>query len=98
MSTSADLDPEDVKAALHKSGHTLSGLSQDNDYHHSAAGKALRVPWPAVERLIAGALGKEPREIWPSRYDAEGNPYRERRSHKITTAVHGRHVQRRGMN
>ncbi|WP_300335570.1 helix-turn-helix domain-containing protein [Accumulibacter sp.] len=33
--------------------------------------RALHVPYPKVERVIASALGATPVEIWPSRYDPE---------------------------
>ncbi|MEJ0020934.1 MAG: helix-turn-helix transcriptional regulator [Acetobacteraceae bacterium] len=69
-----DWHPADVLAALKKRGHSLAGLSVANGYHPTAAGKALKQPWPAIERLLADAIGVRPQEIWPSRYDAEGNP------------------------
>lgn len=70
----ADWHPADVLAALKKRGHSLAGLSVANGYHPTAAGKALKQPWPAVERIVADALGTEPHTIWPSRYDGEGQP------------------------
>jgi Ner family transcriptional regulator len=70
----ADWHPADVLAALKKRGQSLAGLSLANGYHATAAGKALKQPWPAMERLLAAALGLQPREIWPSRYDSEGRP------------------------
>ena len=70
----ADWHPADVLAALKKRGHSLAGLSVANGYHPTAAGKALKQPWPALERLVAEAIGVTPQEIWPSRYDAEGTP------------------------
>lgn len=63
-----DWHPADILAALKKRGHSLSGLSKQNGYHPTAAGKALKKPWPAVEILIAEAIGAHPRDIWPSRY------------------------------
>jgi Ner family transcriptional regulator len=63
-----DWHPADVLAALKKRGKTLSGLSIAHGYHATAAGKALKHPWPAMEALIAAALGLKPEEIWPSRY------------------------------
>jgi len=64
-----DWHPADVLAALKKRGKTLSGLSQAHGYHVTAAGKALKRPWPALEALIAAELDLSPEEIWPSRYD-----------------------------
>ncbi|MGA3402053.1 MAG: helix-turn-helix transcriptional regulator [Acetobacteraceae bacterium] len=71
---SADWHPADVLAALKKRGQSLAGLSVAHGYHPTAAGKALKRPWPAMEALIATALGLAPARIWPSRYDAEGQP------------------------
>ena len=70
----ADWHPADVLAALKKRGQSLAGLSVANGYHPTAAGKALKQPWPAVERILADALGLAPQSIWPSRYDDEGLP------------------------
>ncbi len=64
----ADWHPADVLAALKKRGKTLSGLSRSHGYHPTAAGKALKRPWPAVEAIIAGALDMAPEDIWPARY------------------------------
>lgn len=63
----------DIKAALEKKGYSLARLSRKNDYCRTAAAIAIYRPWPKMERLIADAIGVEPREIWPSRYDADGN-------------------------
>jgi len=69
-----DWHPADVLAALKKRGYSLAGLSVANGYHPTAAGKALKQPWPAMERLVAEAIGLPPQTIWPSRYDCEGRP------------------------
>jgi Ner family transcriptional regulator len=69
-----DWHPADVLAALKKRGHSLAGLSVANGYHPTAAGKALKQPWPAMERLIAAAIGVAPQAIWPTRYDGDGQP------------------------
>ena len=74
-----DWHPADVLAALKKRGHNLAGLSATNGYHPTAAGKALKQPWPAMEQLLAAAIGVPPQEIWPSRYDRQGNPRTNRR-------------------
>ncbi len=76
-STSApasDWHPADVLAALKKRGRTLAGLSTAHGYHPTAAGKALKAPWPALEAIIAREIGLAPQEIWPSRYTADGQP------------------------
>ncbi|HXA26452.1 MAG TPA: helix-turn-helix transcriptional regulator [Acetobacteraceae bacterium] len=73
-SNQEDWHPADVLAALKKRGHSLAGLSVTNGYHPTAAGKALKQPWPAMEQIIAAALALTPQEIWPSRYDDRGSP------------------------
>jgi Ner family transcriptional regulator len=73
-----DWHPADVLAALKKRGHSLAGLSVANGYHPTAAGKALKRSWPAMEAIIAAAIGLAPAMIWPSRYDATGQPVGER--------------------
>lgn len=35
-------------------------------------------PYPRIEREIAEKLGASPQQLWPERWDAEGNPYRQR--------------------
>ncbi len=64
----ADWHPADIQAALKKRGYSLAGLSVTAGYHPTAAGKALKRSWPAVEALIAKAIGIAPQEIWPTRY------------------------------
>ncbi len=64
----SDWHPADVLAALKKRGLSLAGLSAAHGYHATAAGKALKRPWPALEVVIATAIGIPPCEIWPSRY------------------------------
>lgn len=70
----ADWHPADVLAALKKRGLSLARLSVENGYHPTAAGKALKQSWPAIERILAAALALTPQEIWPSRYDKDGRP------------------------
>jgi Ner family transcriptional regulator len=64
----SDWHPADVLAALKKRGHSLARLSATHGYHATAAGKALKQSWPALEVLIAEAIGVPPQTIWPSRY------------------------------
>jgi Ner family transcriptional regulator len=66
--------PADIKAALEKRGVSLAQLSRRNGYHETAAGRALRISWPEMERIIAEALGISPQSIWPDRYSRDGLP------------------------
>jgi Ner family transcriptional regulator len=69
-----DWHPADVLAALKKRGRTLTSLSRAHGYHPTAAGKALKRSWPAMEAIIARELNVSPQAIWPSRYDGNGEP------------------------
>jgi Ner family transcriptional regulator len=72
--TKPDWHPADVLAGLKKRGYSLSGLSVAHGYHPTAAGKALKRSWPALEVIIAAALVLTPQDIWPNRYDGDGRP------------------------
>lgn len=85
---SQDWHPAQVKAALEMRGITVTGLGSRNSYDRTAVSKALRRPWPAVERIVAAALGLHPKVIWPSRYDSHGRPLREGRWAQHSTAIH----------
>lgn len=76
VGTAAPLDwhPEDIKAAVRKSGISLEALSMRRGLHRSAAAVALKRPWPRAEAIIAAHLGVPPSEIWPSRYEPDGSP------------------------
>lgn len=63
---------EDIKAAVRKAGTNLKRLALDNHLSESACRKALDVPSPRAEALIAKCIGKPLHEIWPDRYDVRG--------------------------
>lgn len=70
-----DWHPEDIKAALHKRGVTLSRIALDNGLTSSSSLSASLVrPMPANEKRIADALEVHPSVIWPSRYEQDGTP------------------------
>lgn len=82
---------EEIKAEVRKRGKTLAALSIENGYGAGVCSKALKHPWPAVERLIAAYLGVAPSSIWPSRYNRNGTPQKERSKHINSTkslAIH----------
>lgn len=73
-----DWHPEDIKAAIRKTGTTMSAISRAAGLSDGAAKRALDIPWPRAEAIIAARLGLRPQDIWPSRYDAAGLPIRGR--------------------
>lgn len=66
--------PEDVKAAIRKKGKTLSDLSREHGYSEAYLRNALSRPLHDGEQIIARFLGVPAQEVWPDRYDQEGNP------------------------
>lgn len=73
-----DWHPEDIKAAVRKTGTTMSALSRAAGLSVGAAKRALETPWPRAEAIIASRIGRPPQDIWPSRYDLNGLPLRGR--------------------
>ncbi len=68
-----DWHPAYIAYQIRLCGTSLRRISAAYGYKPNSASAALRKPWPKMERLIAAALGKAPHEIWPSRYDGDGN-------------------------
>lgn len=69
-----DWHPADIVAALRKAGYTLSKLAFEHGLKDSSGLSVAMVrSFPKGEKRIAEALGKEPKEIWPSRYNEDGS-------------------------
>lgn len=66
------MHPEDIKAAVRKTGTTLTALALQAGLPEHACRRALRQPYFMAERAIAEHLGLSPRQIWPQRYRADG--------------------------
>lgn len=68
-----DWHPADILAALHKRGITLRGLAAAHGLTNSSTlSSAMIRSYPTSERRIAEALELHPKDIWPSRYNADG--------------------------
>lgn len=63
-----DWHAEDIKAAVRKSGTTFSRLSRDSGLKSDSLRNVLRFHCKKYEAIVAGVIGVEPGEIWPSRY------------------------------
>lgn len=81
--TSIPTDPkirrEWIKFQLAIRGHSLSTLAREHNKTRQQPQAALRKPYPKWERIIAAALDLEPHQLWPERYDQNGEPLRQRR-------------------
>ena len=80
---------EDIKAAIRKTGSTLTSLSRQHGYEASAVHKTLGQQWPAVERIIADFLDIPAQNLWPDRYHADGTPRILRKRARPVTAKEG---------
>lgn len=72
--TAPDWHPADIKAALAKRGFSLARIARENGYVDTSPSKVFLKQWPAMEVIMAGIIGMAPKDIWPTRYDNEGNP------------------------
>lgn len=78
----------DIKAALEKAGWTLRRLSVHSGYAATMAQQALGKPYFNAEQIIAAALGIEPWEIWPSRYDENHHHIRQLTNFPVRRPTH----------
>lgn len=91
---SADWHPEDIKAAVRKAGWTLKGLALSRGLALNACQQACSAPRYLGEAAIADILGIPARQIWPSRFDAQGNRKHQHRTRRKPNApLSGGHRQ-----
>ncbi|MGX1100478.1 helix-turn-helix domain-containing protein [Amorphus sp. MBR-141] len=70
------LDQHDIRAAIHRSGQTLTGIALANGLAESSCRVALVRRHRAGEQAIADFLGVSPASLWPDRYpfSSQGEP------------------------
>lgn len=96
MSEKRNMHPEDLKAAIRKSGTTLIGLSGELGYSAPAVGMALGRRWHEVRVGIAKRLGRPLYELWPEDYFEDDTPRAHRPQAKANRISGGRRRQKRG--
>jgi len=80
---SKGMHKEQIKAHLKmRCRKGITDLSREWGYSRQAISQALNRPWPSVEAKIAKALHKKAVDIWPDRYDRDGNPLGQRAEKK----------------
>ncbi|HBT44348.1 MAG TPA: transcriptional regulator [Rhodospirillaceae bacterium] len=90
------MHPEDIKAAIRKTGITLTELAMRNGLSESAVRMAIIFNCcPAGERAVIERLGVAPHAIWPERYDREGNRLIGRDASNSMKSGESRHRQKR---
>ena len=70
-----DWHPEDIKAAVRKTGISIRQLSIQSGFAPGSLRTVLLQFWPKGQAIIAARIGVPPQQIWPSRYDPQtGEP------------------------
>ncbi len=85
-------DKHDIKAAIYRRGTTLSKLATDHGLSASACSLTFLRPCPRADRVISAFIGVPLHELWPCRYDAEGNRLRTRHSTSIRRRRKSQHA------
>lgn len=63
------MHPEDIKAELRKKQSSLSAIARSLHVYPSAVSAVIRYKRSRrIERAIAKALGTQPGNLWPERY------------------------------
>ena len=65
-----------VKYQLRLRGLTLADLARKLGVSGTAVKNTKWTPYPRMERVIAERLGRQPEDIWPERWNADGSPVR----------------------
>ncbi len=65
---SSDWHNADIVAGLKKAGTNMSALAKDHGLGRGTLRNALYRHCPKYEKIIANAMGLEPKDIWVSRY------------------------------
>ncbi|MBP6726917.1 helix-turn-helix domain-containing protein [Ectopseudomonas oleovorans] len=67
-----------IKFQLRARGTSLAKLARALNVSGPAVKNVKRTAYPRMERAIAKALGVNVEQLWPERWDANGNPNRQR--------------------
>ncbi|SMF82842.1 transcriptional regulator, Nlp family [Tistlia consotensis] len=89
----ANQHPEDVKAAVRKTGITLTALGIRAGIPGATVRKCLYTPCPKGNRVVADYLGLDLFALWPEWYDRDGNRLSSR-SRKTSAARSAGHRQK----
>jgi Ner family transcriptional regulator len=66
--------PQDIIAAVRKSGTNLQRLAREHGFDRITLNKALTKRWPAAHLVIARHLGLTRYELWPHWYAPDDTP------------------------
>ena len=66
-------DVHAIRAEIKRRGYTFVELSRKYGLAVSAIRTALVMPYPKADRVISAFLGVPLHNLWPDRYDRDGN-------------------------
>lgn len=87
--------PEDIKAAIRKTGITLEELGEKTNVPGNTVRKSLYVPCPKGNRVVAKYLGQTVHDLWPEWFDENGNRILSKTGSKHTSRQSRGHGQKR---
>ncbi|HFQ91597.1 MAG TPA: nucleotide excision repair protein [Chromatiales bacterium] len=68
-------------------GRSLAELARGAGVRRQTLYQAFHRHYPRMERIIAEAVGLEPKTLWPERYDADGQPAKRRGRPRKSTVM-----------
>ena len=68
-----------IKYQLRARGTSLAKLARALGVSDTAVKNTKRTAYPRMERAIAKALGLQPIDLWPERWNTDGTPHRIRK-------------------
>lgn len=82
-----------IKFQLRVRGTSLADLAKTNELNERAIRNAKHRAYPRVERVIAKALGLQPEQLWPERWNADGTPSRQRPNRAEANSAYPKHTE-----
>lgn len=95
MGKKADWPWYRIKAAVEAKGLNLTLVALAAGLDPSSLPKLKTTPIPRVQAILAEAIDQDPRAVWPTRYQEDGNPVPRHQWIKNNTARLIGHVQNR---
>ena len=71
-----------IRYELALRGLTFKKISKDAGAPLTTAAKALYIPFPKAEKIVADALDTTPQALWPDRFDENGKRKRKKPGRK----------------
>lgn len=94
MARKRDKRPEEIRYLLNLKGKTFADVDRSAALRDGTSRDTTRHPHEEGEKAIAEALACEAKDLWPSRYDANGERLKPQPSENYTQRPRLRHCQK----